>query len=209
MRRSASSNSSGCCRTTLAVSSARSRSRQQHVDGKSGVLVRADRLAWLGGETMVMEGQCHILSNARCLTEGIDVPALDAVLFLQPRKSQIDVVQAVGRVMRRAPGKNHGYIILPVVVPAGDDPASALDRNKRLCPRLGGSAGVALARRALRRLGEQARPQPRHHTNGPVRRDRRRPRDLTGKQTRSSGGANGSNAVAVRRPLSTCISRDR
>ena len=100
-----------------------------HVDGKSGVLVRADRLAWLGGETMVMEGQCHILSNARCLTEGIDVPSLDAVLFLQPRKSQIDVVQAVGRVMRRAPGKNHGYIILPVVVPAGDDPASALDRN--------------------------------------------------------------------------------
>ena len=100
-----------------------------HVDGKSGVLVRADRLAWLGGETMVMEGQCHILSNARCLTEGIDVPSLDAVLFLQPRKSQIDVVQAVGRVMRRAPGKKHGYIILPVVVPAGDDPASALDRN--------------------------------------------------------------------------------
>ena len=59
----------------------------QHVDGKSGVLVRAERLAWLGAETMVMQGQCHVLSNARCLTEGIDVPALDAVLFLQPRKS--------------------------------------------------------------------------------------------------------------------------
>ena len=101
----------------------------QHVDGKSGVLVRAERLAWLGAETMVMEGQCHVLSNARCLTEGIDVPALDAVLFLQPRKSQIDVVQAVGRVMRKAEGKQYGYIILPVVVPAGDDPSSALDRN--------------------------------------------------------------------------------
>ena len=101
-----------------------------HVDGKSGVLVRTERLAWLGGETMVMGGQCHVLSNARCLTEGIDVPALDAVLFLQPRKSQIDVVQAVGRVMRRAPGKHYGYVILPVVVPAGEDPASALDRNK-------------------------------------------------------------------------------
>ncbi len=100
-----------------------------HVDGKSGVLVRAERLAWLGSETMVMEGQCHVLSNARCLTEGIDVPALDAVLFLQPRKSQIDVVQAVGRVMRKAQGKQYGYIILPVVVPAGDDPSSALDRN--------------------------------------------------------------------------------
>ena len=57
------------------------------------------------------------------------MPALDAVLFLQPRKSQIDVVQAVGRVMRRAEGKKYGYIILPVVVPAGDDPAAALDRS--------------------------------------------------------------------------------
>ena len=100
-----------------------------HVDGKSGVLVRAERLAWLGGETTVMDGQCHVLSNARCLTEGIDVPALDAVLFLQPRKSQIDVVQAVGRVMRRSPGKRYGYVILPVVVPAGKDPAPWLDRN--------------------------------------------------------------------------------
>ena len=100
----------------------------RHVDGKSGVLLRARRLAWLG-EAMAFAGQCHILSNARCLTEGIDVPALDAVLFLQPRKSQIDVVQAVGRVMRRAGGKQYGYVILPVVVPAGDDPAAALDRN--------------------------------------------------------------------------------
>ena len=72
---------------------------------------------------------CHILSNARCLTEGIDVPALDAVLFLQPRKSQIDVVQAVGRVMRKAEGKRYGYVILPVVVPSGDDPEPALDGN--------------------------------------------------------------------------------
>ena len=101
----------------------------QHVDGKSGVLVRADRLTWLGAETMVMQGQCHVLSNARCLTEGIDVPSLDAVLFLQPRKSQIDVVQAVGRVMRRAEGKQYGYVILPVVVPAGEDAASALDKS--------------------------------------------------------------------------------
>ena len=101
----------------------------KHVDGTSGVLERADRLRWLGGETMVMEQQCHILSNARCLTEGIDVPSLDAVLFLQPRKSQIDVVQAVGRVMRLAQGKKWGYIILPVVVPSGADPSTALDNN--------------------------------------------------------------------------------
>ena len=103
--------------------------KAEHVDGKSGVLKRAELLSWLGGGTLVMEQQCHILSNARCLTEGIDVPALDAVLFLQPRKSQIDVVQAVGRVMRRAEGKKYGYIILPVVVPTNEDPARALDRN--------------------------------------------------------------------------------
>ena len=100
-----------------------------HVDGTSGVNERTRALSWLGSETLVMEQQCNILSNARCLTEGIDVPALDAVLFLQPRKSQIDVVQAVGRVMRKAKGKKYGYIILPVVVPADEDPARALDRN--------------------------------------------------------------------------------
>ena len=100
----------------------------RHVDGKSGVVERERLLGWLR-EDMTMAQRCHVLSNARCLTEGIDVPALDAVLFLQARKSQIDVVQAVGRVMRKAEGKRYGYVILPVVVPSGDDPGSALDRN--------------------------------------------------------------------------------
>ena len=100
----------------------------RHVDGKSGVTYRERQLSWLR-EDMTMAQSCHVLSNARCLTEGIDVPALDAILFLQPRKSQIDVVQAVGRVMRKAEGKRHGYIILPVVVPSGDDPERVLDRN--------------------------------------------------------------------------------
>ena len=100
----------------------------KHVDGKSGVLERDRLLAWLRDDR-AEDRNCHILSNARCLTEGIDVPALDAVLFLQPRKSQIDVVQAVGRVMRKAEGKRYGYVILPVVVPSGDDPERVLDRN--------------------------------------------------------------------------------
>ena len=100
----------------------------RHVDGKSGVNVREKQLPWLR-EDMAENRRCHILSNARCLTEGIDVPALDAILFLQPRKSQIDVVQAVGRVMRKAEGKRYGYIILPVVVPSGEDAADVLDRN--------------------------------------------------------------------------------
>ena len=97
-----------------------------HVDGTDGVLTRSERLAWLGGET---PGQCRVLSNARCLTEGIDVPALDAVLFLQPRKSQIDVVQAVGRIMRKVEGKHFGYVILPIVIPPDQDPETALGRN--------------------------------------------------------------------------------
>ena len=100
----------------------------KHVDGNSGVLKRDRLLAWLR-EDKDLAQRCHVLSNARCLTEGIDVPALDAVLFLQPRKSQIDIVQAVGRVMRKAEGKRYGYIILPVVVPSGADPERALDRN--------------------------------------------------------------------------------
>ena len=100
----------------------------RHVDGKSGVVERDRQISWLRKD-MTLEQRCHVLSNARCLTEGIDVPALDAVLFLQPRKSQIDVVQAVGRVMRKAEGKRYGYVILPVVVPSGEDPERALDRN--------------------------------------------------------------------------------
>jgi len=77
------------------------------------------------------ENVCHILSNARCLTEGIDVPSLDAVLFLNPRDSVVDVVQSVGRVMRLVKGKKYGYVILPISVPAGMPPEEALKDNKR------------------------------------------------------------------------------
>ncbi len=84
----------------------------KHVDGTQHALTRAEHLAWLRAESD--DESCRILTNARCLTEGIDVPALDAILFLHPRKSEIDVVQAVGRVMRKSEGKQFGYIILPI-----------------------------------------------------------------------------------------------
>jgi predicted helicase len=88
-----------------------------HVDGSYNATARNSELAWLKED---VEGNvCRILSNARCLTEGVDVPALDAIMFLHPRKSQIDVVQAVGRVMRKSEGKERGYVILPIGVPAG------------------------------------------------------------------------------------------
>lgn len=101
----------------------------KHVDGTFNVLERSARLDWLqGGEAA---DECRILTNAKCLTEGVDVPSLDAVLFLNPRNSQVDVVQAVGRVMRRAEGKEYGYIILPIAVPASQDPETALNDNKK------------------------------------------------------------------------------
>ncbi len=100
-----------------------------HVDGTHSALIRAEKLDWLRGN--VEAGDCRILSNARCLSEGVDVPALDAVLFLNPRKSQVDVVQSVGRVMRAAAGKTYGYVILPIGVPAGVAAEEALADNER------------------------------------------------------------------------------
>ena len=102
----------------------------RHVDGTFNASERADALAFLD-ETP--DNETRILTNARCLTEGVDVPALDGILFMHPRKSQIEVVQAVGRVMRNAPGtgKQLGYVILPVVVPSSATPEQALDDDER------------------------------------------------------------------------------
>ncbi len=99
-----------------------------HVDGGMNAGEKEQELTWLKAETP--ENTCRILSNVRCLSEGVDVPALDAVLFLSPRGSQVDVVQSVGRVMRNAPGKKRGYVILPVVIPSHMQPHEALNDNK-------------------------------------------------------------------------------
>lgn len=100
----------------------------EHVDGGMNASQKDEKLTWLKADTP--ENTCRILSNVRCLSEGVDVPALDAVLFLTPRNSQVDVVQSVGRVMRNAPGKKRGYVILPVVIPAGVEPHEALNDNE-------------------------------------------------------------------------------
>ncbi|QJB56560.1 type ISP restriction/modification enzyme [Pseudodesulfovibrio sp. zrk46] len=99
----------------------------EHVDGSMNASEKEEKLDWLRAESP--DNTCRILSNVRCLSEGVDVPALDAVLFLTPRNSQVDVVQSVGRVMRNAPGKKRGYVILPVVIPAGKEPHEALNDN--------------------------------------------------------------------------------
>lgn len=100
----------------------------RHVDGTMNASEKEAKLAWLKEDA---DGKtCRILSNVRCLSEGVDVPALDAVLFLTPRNSQVDVVQSVGRVMRKAPGKKLGYVVLPIVIPAGIPPEEALGNNQ-------------------------------------------------------------------------------
>lgn len=100
-----------------------------HVDGSMGAAKREAKLSWLKN-TRTDGYECHLLSNVRCLSEGVDVPSLDAVIFLAAKNSQVDVVQSVGRVMRRAEGKKYGYIIIPIVVPSDVDPEEALNDNK-------------------------------------------------------------------------------
>ena len=101
-----------------------------HIDGSMNASTKEKNINWL--KAPINDNTCRILSNVRCLSEGVDVPALDAVLFLTPRNSQIDVVQSVGRVMRKADkeGKQLGYVVLPVVIPTGMDPSQALNDNK-------------------------------------------------------------------------------
>jgi len=101
---------------TEGVEGGLSRCTLDHVDGGMNALKRQTALDWLKGN--LDKGECRILSNARCLSEGIDVPALDAVVFFDTRESIVDIVQSVGRVMRKSEGKKYGYIILPVCIPS-------------------------------------------------------------------------------------------
>jgi predicted helicase len=101
----------------------------KHIDGTMSAPQRDELLGWLKQDTE--DGECRVLTNVRCLSEGVDVPSLDAVMFLSARNSQVDVVQSVGRVMRRAPNKKYGYIIIPVVVPSNVEADKALDDNER------------------------------------------------------------------------------
>ena len=100
-----------------------------HIDGSFNAEERNTELAWLKEDTP--ENTCRVISNARCLSEGVDVPSLDAIIFAHPRSSQIEIVQSVGRVMRKAKGKEIGYVILPIAVAPGVTAKRALDDNER------------------------------------------------------------------------------
>jgi predicted helicase len=99
----------------------------KHIDGTMSATEREELLSWLKEDS----DDTRILTNVRCLSEGVDVPSLDAVMFLSARNSEVDVVQSVGRVMRRSEGKKYGYIIIPVLVPSDVEADKALDDNKR------------------------------------------------------------------------------
>ena len=105
----------------------------KHVDGTMNVVERNQKLSWLKDNIGKEEPVCRILTNARCLSEGVDVPALDAAIFLNPRDSVVDVVQSVGRVMRKDPAgrKKYGYVILPIGIRKDTSPETALDDNKK------------------------------------------------------------------------------
>ena len=100
----------------------------KHIDGKDNAHFRRNRMKWLT-KSNDEPFTCRLISNARCLSEGVDVPALDGVVFADPRQSVVDVVQSVGRVMRKFEGKKFGYVILPVAIPAGMAPHEAFNSN--------------------------------------------------------------------------------
>lgn len=87
------------------------------ITGNDSTYEKNKKLKWLKDD--IPNGECHILTNARCLSEGVDIPSLDAVIFMTKKKSQVDIIQAVGRVMRKFSSSNekkYGYIIIPIVI---------------------------------------------------------------------------------------------
>lgn len=109
--------------------------KAKHIDGSMDANTRNELIAWLKQDAEDPQ-ECRVLCNVRCLSEGVDVPALDAVLFLSPRNSEVEVVQSVGRVMRTFgkgtdKEKKYGYIIIPVIVPNDVKPEDALNDNER------------------------------------------------------------------------------
>ena len=106
----------------------------KHIDGSMGSQKRDEILSWLKADSENPH-ECKVLCNVRCLSEGVDVPSLDAVMFLSPRNSQVDIVQSVGRVMRNfkkgeVGEKKYGYIIIPIVAPEGVSPEEALNQSE-------------------------------------------------------------------------------
>ena len=139
----------------------------EHVDGTMSTDVRQQKLSWLKSAV-----ECRILTNVRCLSEGMDVPSLDAVLFLSSRKSKVEIVQAVGRVIREASDKKYGYIIIPVVVHERGKPRRNFVGERGFQNSVGSAKRVESARQPRRyfhRGNQTARQQAQRKANRPER----------------------------------------
>ena len=90
----------------------------EHVSGEMPTIARRQRLKRLKN---IGRGEIGLLSNARCLSEGVDVPALDGVAFIDPRSSEIDIIQSVGRAIRLSDDKTMGTIVIPVFIEQTED----------------------------------------------------------------------------------------
>ena len=119
-----------------------------HMDAKSSAVTRSNELKRLND--VHRNNEVRMISNVRIFGEGVDVPTLDAVTFLDPRNSQIDILQAVGRVMRRAEGKKFGYIIVPISIPEGVE-----DVAEELANRGDGYSAIGKVLRALQSHDER------------------------------------------------------
>lgn len=105
------------------------------ITGQDNTKEKNKKLDWLRGigKDNIEDGTCHILTNARCLSEGVDVPSLDSVIFMAKKRSQVDIIQAVGRVMRKFGSgneKKYGYIVIPVVITDEKLTDSTLSNNE-------------------------------------------------------------------------------
>ena len=156
-----------------------------HVDGGMNAQKRAEEIDWLKGASS--ETGCRMLSNAKCLSEGVDVPGLDAVVFLSPKNSFVEVVQAIGRVMRRAEGKQLGYVLIPILIPEGMDASEALSDNKRFKVIWDVLAAIRSHDEAFNALTKEHRLDI-VRVKPPKRRKRKNGKFIPGTETNESGG---------------------
>lgn len=143
------------------------------VAGTDSATARAAALALLetaGPDRLVL------VSSARCLTQGVDIPAVDGVLFADPKNSDVDIVQSVGRALRKAPGKRVGHILIPICIPAGLDDDTALTSSsfgaawrilrglRAMDPRLADELDALTFRTGRPRGSAEQAPRLRFHT---------------------------------------------
>jgi superfamily II DNA or RNA helicase len=103
------------------------RVRAEHVDGEMTTEARRAKLIRLDE---LYDAERRLLANARCLAEGVDVPALDGIAFIDPKESQTEIIQAVGRAIRKSAAKAKGTIVLPVFLQPGEDPEEIINNSK-------------------------------------------------------------------------------